>query len=97
MGKKSKKRQEQNLEKKDTQTDGISETVEERFKKLLKVMSWTVGICFIIIITLPNFDFFLLDITIKIVYYIGIFNLLFFLFLELFGTNVKRFLSKRIS
>ena len=97
MAKKSKRKQQPTFGNKVDVSEEISPIVEEKFKKLLKIMSWTVGICFLIIIVLPNFDFFLLDITIKIVYFLGVLNLLLFIFLELFGTNVKRFLSKRIS
>ena len=97
MGKKSKKRIKDINKEQDTKPEGITEVVEQKFKKLLRIMSWTVGICFLIIIILPNFKFSLLDILIKVVYYIGVFNLLLFIFIELFGTNIKRLMSKYIS
>ena len=97
MSKKPKKRiKEVNKEQIKVQEE-IPEQVEEKFKKLLRIMSWTVGICFLVIIILPNFEFSLLDIIIKVVYYIGVFNLILFIFLELFGTNIKRLMSKHIS
>lgn len=97
MGKKTKRKQQSTLVEQNKPEEDISPIVEEKFKRLLRIMSWTVGICFLVIIVLPNFEFFLLDITIKLVYYIGVLNLLLFLFLEFFGTNIKRFMSKRIS
>ncbi len=60
-------------------------------------MSWIVGICFTLIITLPNFEFGLLDITIKIIFYIGVLTLLIFIVIELFGDQIKTQLSKTIS
>ena len=62
MGKKSKKRFKEISKEQNNPTDGISEVVEEKFKRLLRIMSWTVGICFLVIIILPNFKFILLDI-----------------------------------
>jgi hypothetical protein len=97
MGKKTKRKQQTAILDQNKPEEDISPIVEEKFKRLLRIMSWTVGICFLVIIILPNFEFFLLDITIKLVYYIGVLNLLLFIFLEFFGTNVKRFMSKHIS
>ena len=96
MSKKSKKRNKEVNKEEIKAHKEIPEQVEEKFKSLLRIMSWTVGICFLVIIVLPNFEFILLDIIIKVVYYIGVFNLLLFIFLELFGTNVKRLMSKYI-
>lgn len=74
----------------------ISPVIESMFKTILKIMSWTVGICFLIIITLPNFDFYYLDAIIKFVFYLGVFCLLLFILFEFLGESFKRFLSKRL-
>ena len=75
----------------------VSPAVELMFKKILRIMSWTVGFCFLIIITLPNFEFSQLDAIIKFVFFLGVFCLFLFILIEFFGESFKRFLSKRIS
>ncbi len=75
----------------------ISPAVELLFKKILRAMSWIVGICFFIIITLPNFDFVYLDAIIKFVFFLGVFCLLLFILFEFFGESFKTYLSKRSS
>ena len=97
MGKKSKKRRNNNGPEIDTLQSEISPLVEAKFKIILKIMSWTVGICFLIIITLPNFDFSYLDIIIKFVFYLGVFNLLLFILFEFFGDALKKYLSNKYS
>lgn len=74
--------------------DQILPEVDMLFKRILRVMSWVVGICFTLIITLPNFKFDLLDISIKIIFYIGVFTLLLFIIIEFFGDNIKKQLSR---
>jgi len=93
MAKKTKKNP--NLQSK--QEESVLPAVEILFKRLLKIMSWVVGICFTLIITLPNFEFSMLDITIKIIFYIGVLTLLIFIVIELFGDHIKTQLSKTIS
>ena len=61
MGKKSKKRPTNIVENKIEQQSEFSDAVEEKFKLILRVMSWIVGVCFVLIIILPNFDFGLVD------------------------------------
>jgi len=77
------------------QLPDIAPEIEAKFKFILKIMSWTVGICFLIIITLPNFEFTHLDIIIKFVFYLGVFNLLLFILFEFFGESFKKYLSKK--
>ena len=95
MGKKSKRRSKNIVETNSEQRSEFSEVVEERFKLILRVMSWVVGICFALIIILPNFDFFLVDIMVKFIFFLGVFNLILFGVLEMFGTSVKRYLGPR--
>ena len=74
----------------------FSEAVEHRFKSILKIMSWIVGICFILIIILPNFDFLLVDEIVKFIFYLGVFNLLLFAVLEMFSHSIKKLISKNL-
>ena len=97
MGKKSKKRSKDIVENKIENNSEFSESVEEKFKLILRIMSWVVGICFVLIIILPNFDFFLVDSLVKFVFFFGVFNLIMFGVLEMFGVRVKRYISKFIS
>lgn len=92
MGKKSKKK---NIDaKQDEEQLEIKPEVEAGFKKMLQIMSWIVGISFTLIIILPNFEFGLVDIIVKILFFLGLINLLLFAFLELFAQNIKVYLSK---
>ena len=97
MGKKSKNRSQLITEKVEEKKPEISPEVELKFKGILKIMSWTVGICFLVIITLPNFEFAYLDAVIKFVFYLGVFNLLLFILFEFFGESFKKYLSKKHS
>jgi len=94
MGKKSRIKRNTLSEPAKEQKSEISPVVEQNFKKLLKIMSWIVGLCFLIVITLPNFEFYYLDFVIKFVFYLGVFNLLLFVFFEFFGEALKKMLSK---
>ncbi len=95
MGKKSKKRSRDIVENKIENNSEFSDSVEEKFKLILRIMSWMVGICFALIIILPNFDFFLVDYIVKFVFFFGVFNLIMFGVLEMFGAHVKRYLGPR--
>jgi hypothetical protein len=77
-----------------TSSIDIHPDIEHKFKILLKTMSWVVGVSFVLIIILPLFDFYLVAILVKSLYFIGLINLLLFAILEFFGQNVKIFLSK---
>jgi len=97
MGKKSKAKRTHPVEAARKENPEISEEAEIRFRQILRVMSWTVGICFLLIITLPNFNFSLLDILIKAIFYIGFLNLLLFAVLEFFAVSIKRQITKYLS
>jgi hypothetical protein len=79
------------------ETPVFPEKVETKFKQILRIMSWIVGICFTLIIILPNFKFFMVDFIVKFVFYLGVLNLFLFAILEMFGTSVKRQISKHDS
>lgn len=72
----------------------IHPKIDFKFKILLKIMSWVVGVSFISIIILPLFDFYLVDVIVKFLYFIGLINLILFAILEFFAQNIKIFLSK---
>jgi len=81
-------------DKNDTNNDIINPNIEYKFKLLLKIMSWIVGVSFVLIIILPLFDSSFVDRLVKILYFIGLINLLLFAVLEFFGQNIKKLLSK---
>jgi len=72
----------------------INPEIENKFKLLLKIMSWVVGVCFVLIILLPLINSNFIDILVKVLYFIGLINLLLFAILEFFGQNIKVLLSK---
>jgi hypothetical protein len=76
------------------QPDPVSPVVEEKFKAMLKIMSWIVGLSFITIIILPNFEFAYLDLLVKIIFFLGVLNLLLFAIIEMFGTAIKKIITK---
>jgi hypothetical protein len=95
MAKKSKKRSKVIEDQKIQQKPEFPDEVEDRFKFILRIMSWIVGICFGLIIILPNFEFILVDEIVKIVFFFGVFNLLMFGVMEMFGNTVKRYIGPR--
>jgi len=74
----------------------ISEEAEKIFKKILKIMSWTVGLCFLFIIILPLFENVMLDNITKILFYVGAINLVVFTVLEFISDAVKNKIQKII-
>ena len=96
MAKRSKKRTVSISEQRAESKAEFSESAEHRFKAILKIMSWIVGICFLLIIILPNFDFLLVDEIVKFIFYLGVFNLLLFAVLEMFSHSIKMLISKNL-
>ena len=96
MGKKSKRRNDIASKPVENEEKLFPQIIEDRFKHILRIMSWIVGICFTLIIILPNFDFYLVDAIVKFVFFLGVFNLLLFAVLEMFGNSIKQFMSKNI-
>ena len=84
------------LEDKNTESTkvNINAEIEHKFKMLLKIMSWIVGICFVLVIILPLFESSFIDILVKIIFFIAVINLLLFAVFEFFGQNIKQLLSK---
>ena len=94
MAKKQKKKPLRADEIKNTEEMEINEQTEMLYKRILRVMSWVVGISFILMIILPLFENVTLDRITKIVYYIGVINLLSFTIFEFAADSFKRFLQK---
>jgi hypothetical protein len=72
----------------------FDEGTEQLFKRILRIMSWIVGICFVLIIILPQFNSSTLDSLTQLLYYIGIVNLLLFTLIEMIADSVKKMLQK---
>ena len=77
------------------QNNQINPEIEKKYKLTLKIMSWVVGVCFVLIILLPLIEYHWIDVLVKTLYFIALFNLIMFAFLEFFGQNIKLFLSKK--
>ena len=97
MAKKSKRKNAVIQEPAGEQEIIFSETAENKFKQILRIMSWIVGICFTLIIILPNFNFTMVDFIVKFVFYLGVLNLFLFAILEMFSVSVKRRIEKYFS
>ena len=97
MGKKSNRKTKVIPEERIDKNQEFSPQVEEKFKMILRIMSWVVGICFTLIIILPNFDFYLVDAIVKFVFYLGVLNLILFAIFEMFGNAIKNYLAKYFS
>lgn len=67
----------------------ITGKTEETFKRILKVMTWVVGICFLLIIGFHLFNNQVLDSISKILYYIVITILIGFTVLEFKADKIK--------
>ncbi len=75
---------------------GIDASTERLFKRILKTMSWIVGVAFVLIIILPQFNSKALDSLTQVLYYIGIINLLLFTLIEMVADSVKKMLQKLV-
>lgn len=74
--------------------NNFSEETEALYKKILRIMTWIVSVCFVLIIILPLFNNVLLDRFTRILFFIGIINLFIFTLLEFIGDSIKRKLQK---
>ncbi|MGD9897889.1 MAG: hypothetical protein AB7T22_02065 [Calditrichaceae bacterium] len=99
MGKKNIRKQQtkkQQYESMSEREDITRPEVEKLYKNIIRIMSWIVGFCFIMIIILPEFNSILLDKITKILFYIGIINLLVFTVIEFVSNSFKKTLSKLV-
>lgn len=97
MAKKQKKKSVRSENIVQTEQPEITEDTEKLYKRILRVMSWIVGVCFFLIIILPLFENVTLDRITKVLYYIGILNLLAFTVFEFTAGSFKRFLQKHFT
>ena len=74
----------------------FDERVEKVYKRILRTMSWVVGVCFVAIIILPQFNSSTLDSFTQVLYYIGIVTLLVFIVIEFIGDSIKRMINSII-
>lgn len=70
------------------------EQVEKIYKLTLRVLSWVVGVAFVLIIVLPEFNSSLLDKITRIIYLLGISSLIIFMIIEFFSNSLKKFISR---
>ena len=82
--------------KPEIQENEYSEKTIKTYKMILKIMSWTVGVCFILIIILPLFENESLDVLSKYLFRFGILNLIAFTVIEFIGDTVKQKIEKFI-
>lgn len=68
--------------------------VEKIFKIILRSMSWIVGVAFVLVILLPQFNSEFLDNLTQIIFYIAIINLLVFIIIEFISDSVKQMMSR---
>ena len=73
-----------------------SERTLKIYKRTLKVMSWTVGVSFILIIILHLFNNTFLDTLAKYLFRYGVLNLIAFTVLEFIGDSVKEKIERII-
>ena len=68
------------------------ESVEKQYKRILRIMSWLVGIAIAAILILPEFNSPVLDKITKVIFIIGFVDLLFFLIIEFISAYIKKLL-----
>jgi len=74
----------------------FSERTIKIYKRILKVMSWTVGICFLLIIVLHLFNIEFLDDLAKYLFRFGVLNLIAFTVIEFIGDTFKQKIERII-
>ena len=93
MGKnKTTKKSKEEIKEKEKQE--FDPKVEKALKIFIKTMSWVGGICFLLVIILPEFNNPLLDKITQFVFAVGAVILLSFLFIELLSERIKKILEK---
>ncbi len=86
------KKSKEELEEKEKQE--FDPKVENAFKLFIKILSWIGGICFLLVIILPEFNKPFLDKITQYIFVVGAIILLSFLFIELLAERIKRILEK---
>ena len=96
MAKKQKRRLNINEQKSEPEQTEFSDKTVKIYKRILKVMSWAVGICFVLIIILHLFNNPILDDIAKYLFRFGVLNLIAFTVLEFIGDTVKQKIERII-
>jgi len=95
---KKQKRRPNNIENKPEQdASEFSEKTLNIYKRILKIMSWTVGVSFVLIIILHLFNNQTLDILSKYLFRIGFLILIAFTVLEFIGDTVKQKIERIVN
>lgn len=76
--------------------EGFSEEVEKIFRRILRTMSWIVGVTFAAVLILPQFNSALLDQMTQVLFYIGFITLIVFILIELVSNSIKQLINKFI-
>jgi len=74
----------------------FSDEVNRAFKIIVRTMSWIVGIVFLMIIVLPQFNSPALDSLTQIIFYIGMIDLIIVIIIEFSSDSVKGLLGRII-
>ncbi len=88
------KKSKQNDKKHAQEEPEYPEKVEKTFKLILRILSWTVGVAFVLIVILPEFNKPVLDQITRYIYLVGIISLLVFIVIEFFAQNIKNLIGR---
>lgn len=75
----------------------FSPRVEKIYKRILRIMSWIVGIAFVVVLILPEFNSLLLDRITKFIFLIGLSTLLVFIIIEFIKNPIKTVISSLVN
>jgi len=78
----------------DTEEMEFSDDVNRVFKIIVRTMSWIVGIVFLLIIILPQFNSPSLDKFTQIIFYIGMIDLIIVIIIEFSADSIKNLLNR---
>ncbi len=96
MAKRKEKSQQKHKKQSEPKEVIFPEKVEKIFKYILRTLSWIVGIAFVLVIILPEFNSPFLDRITRVLYLTGISCLLVFLVIEFFAENIKSMINRLI-
>lgn len=84
----------QKKKKEITENEEYSPRVEKTFKITVRLMSWFLGLVFILVLVLPEFNSPVLDKITRWIFIMAIIDLLVVLLIEFFADHVKTFLTR---
>ncbi len=74
-----------------------SPETEKIYKRLLRIMSWIVGVSFALVIILPVLENVALDPITTVIYRVGAVTLIAFTIIEFVSDSVKKFIENRLN